>query len=68
MSVDQGRQSRWIGSMTATPDCEDGSDESDNHDHDDHGDDDHNDHHDDGNHISWYSYDDGYCEWEGNPD
>ena len=50
------------------PDCEDGSDESDNHDHDDHGDDDHNDHHDDGNHISWRSYYDGYCEWEGNPD
>ena len=47
------------------PDCEDGSDESDNHDHDDHGDDDHNDHHDDGNHISWRSYYDGYCEWEG---
>ena len=39
------------------PDCEDGSDESDNHDHDDH--------HDDGNHISWDSYHDGYCEWEG---
>ncbi len=34
-------------------------------DHDDHGDDDH---HDDGNHISWNSYYDGYCEWEGNPD
>ena len=50
------------------PDCEDGSDESDNHDHDDHGDDDHNDHHDDGNHISWRSYYDGYCEWEGYPD
>ena len=50
------------------PDCEDGSDESDNHDHDDHGDDDHNDHHDDGNHISWYSYHDGYCEWEGYSD
>ena len=49
-------------------DCEDGSDESDNHDHDDHGDDDHNDHHDDGNHISWYSYHDGYCEWEGYSD
>ena len=51
------------------PDCEDGSDESDNHgddDHDDHGNDDHDDHHDDGNHISWNSYYDGYCEWEGN--
>ena len=53
------------------PDCEDGSDESDNHsddDHDDHGDDDHDDHHDDGNHISWASYYDGYCEWEGYSD
>ena len=35
----------------------------DDDDHDDHGDDDH---HDDGNHISWNSYYDGYCEWEGN--
>ena len=35
----------------------------DDEDHDDHGDDDH---HDDGNHISWNSYYDGYCEWEGN--
>ena len=35
----------------------------DDDDHDDHGDDDHN---DDGNHISWNSYYDGYCEWEGN--
>ena len=38
-------------------DCEDGSDEYDD-----------DDHHDDGNHISWNSYYDGYCEWEGNPD
>ena len=37
----------------------------DDDDHDDHGDDDH---HDDGNHISWDSYYDGYCEWEGDPD
>ncbi|MCH2638335.1 MAG: hypothetical protein MKZ68_00300 [Candidatus Thalassarchaeum sp.] len=37
----------------------------DDDDHDDHGDDDH---HDDGNHISWNSYYDGYCEWEGDPD
>ena len=35
----------------------------DDDDHDDHGD---GDHHDDGNHISWNSYYDGYCEWEGN--
>ena len=35
----------------------------DDDDHDDHGDEDH---HDDGNHISWNSYYDGYCEWEGN--
>ena len=35
----------------------------DDDDHDAHGDDDH---HDDGNHISWNSYYDGYCEWEGN--
>ncbi len=34
-------------------------------DHDDHGDDDH---HDDDNHISWDSYHDGYCEWEGYSD
>ena len=40
-------------------------DVNDHVDHDDHGDDDHNDHHDDGNHISWRSYYDGYCEWEG---
>ena len=37
----------------------------DDDDHDDHGDDDH---HDDGNHISWDSYYDGYCEWEGYSD
>ena len=37
----------------------------DDDDHDDHGDDDH---HDDGNHISWNSYHDGYCEWEGYSD
>ena len=37
----------------------------DDDDHDDHGDDDH---HDDGNHISWNSYYDGYCEWEGYSD
>ena len=37
-------------------------------DHDDHGNDDHDDHHDDGNHISWNSYYDGYCEWEGYSD
>jgi len=43
-------------------------DVNDHVDHDDHGDDDHNDHHDDGNHISWRSYYDGYCEWEGYPD
>ena len=43
-------------------DCEDGSDEYDDDGHDD------DDHHDDGNHISWNSYYDGYCEWEGNPD
>ena len=39
--------------------------------HDDHGDDehdDHGDHDDDGDHISWNSYVDGYCEWEGYSD
>ena len=40
----------------------------DDHGDDDHGDDDHDDHHDDGNHISWDSYYDGYCEWEGYSD
>ena len=46
-------------------DDHDGHGDDDNHDH---GNDDHEDHHDDGNHISWNSYYDGYCEWEGNPD
>ena len=45
---------------------------NDDDDHGDHGDDDdhgdHGDHDDDGDHISWNSYYDGYCEWEGNPD
>ena len=45
-------------------------DDDDNHgdhgDDDDHGD--HGDHDDDGDHISWNSYIDGYCVWEGNPD
>ncbi len=40
-------------------------DVNDHDDHDDHGDDDH---HDDDNHISWDSYHDGYCEWEGYSD
>ncbi|MEC7100474.1 MAG: EF-hand domain-containing protein, partial [Candidatus Thermoplasmatota archaeon] len=48
------------------------ADDGDGHDdHDDHGDDDNHDddgHHDDGNHISWDSYYDGYCEWEGYSD
>ena len=48
------------------------ADDDDGHDdHDDHGDDDNHDddgHHDDGNHISWNSYHDGYCEWEGYSD
>jgi Ca2+-binding EF-hand superfamily protein len=47
-------------------------DHGDDDDHGDHGDDDdhgdHGDHDDDGDHISWNSYIDGYCVWEGNPD
>ena len=46
----------------------DDHDDHDDHGDDDHGDDDHDDHHDDGNHISWDSYYDGYCEWEGYSD
>ena len=44
---------------------DDVNDHDDHDDHDDHGDDDH---HDDDNHISWDSYHDGYCEWEGYSD
>jgi len=44
---------------------DDVNDHDDHDDHDDHGDDDH---HDDDNHISWNSYHDGYCEWEGYSD
>ena len=47
----------WDWVNNGHEDCEDGSDEYDD-----------DDHHDDGNHISWNSYYDGYCEWEGNPD
>ena len=47
----------WDWVNNGHEDCEDGSDEYDD-----------DDHHDDGNHISWNSYIDGYCEWEGNPD
>jgi len=40
-------------------------DVNDHDDHDDHGDDDH---HDDDDRVSWDSYHDGYCEWEGYSD
>ena len=58
----------WLDSEIFDDD-DDHDDHGDDDDHDDHGDDDdHQDHHDNGNHISWNSYHDGYCEWEGYSD